>query len=393
MPFDTLFSWRPDWAQGMTERLEWLTDVLPAFRGEEQRRGLRLGPRQALEFGVTATDVQRQALEAALWGSGAKVWGLPLWYDGLELQAVLAPGSAVIPVAIGGRAFLPGTQAVFLGDSWLDTEVVDIVAVDGSSITLDGPPAFGWPAGTRLYPLRTAHLTDTVALGRWDGSTGSARLAFAIREPADYTAAAAVTYLGYPVLTTRPNWVGPPEVTLERKLRRIDAGTGPMLLDDEAEIPTASLALRFTLANRAELDAHRGLLYAMAGRRCAVWVPSYSSDLTLVATTGAGGTTMDVSRCGYVEHYQGEPGRRDVRIELADGSVLYRRITDSTLVGENIERLVLSSAPGVTLSPSSVALISFMALSRQAADSAELAYWSGDVADSATTLRSFRNDV
>jgi hypothetical protein len=393
MPFDTLFTWRPDWAQGMTERLEWLTDVLPAFRGEEQRRGLRIGPRQAIEFGVAATDVERQALEAALWGSGARVWGVPLWYDGLELAAALPAASSSISLAVGGRAYLEGTQAVLLGDTWLDSEVVDLDTAGPSSLGLADPTTHAWPAGSRIYPLRTAHLTDSVALGRWDGATGTARLAFAIREPADYAAASSATYLGYPVLTTRPNWVGPPELSLERKLRRLDSSTGPVALDDEAELPTASLALRFTLANREELDAHRGLLYAMAGRRCAVWVPSHAQDLELVATTAAGDTTMDVSRCGYVDHLQDQPGRRDIRIELADGTVLYRRITGSTLVGSTIERLALSSAPGVELSPGGVALISFMALSRQAADSAELTYWSGDVADTAATLRSFRNDV
>ena len=45
-----VWSLYPDWADGMTETLEFLTSVVASPFEVEQRRGLRLTPRQSFEY-------------------------------------------------------------------------------------------------------------------------------------------------------------------------------------------------------------------------------------------------------------------------------------------------------------------------------------------------------
>lgn len=50
------WAWPPNWADGVEERLEWLTDVLTSRSGMEQRRALRVAPRRSFEASFVVTD-------------------------------------------------------------------------------------------------------------------------------------------------------------------------------------------------------------------------------------------------------------------------------------------------------------------------------------------------
>lgn len=389
----TAWSWAPDWSDRMLERLEWRTDVLQAYRGEEQRRALRLGPRQAVEFGVTAEGDARRHLEAVLWNWGARVFAVPLWFDGLELDAPLAAGATAVAVDPALRQFAAGELIMLLGETSRDVEVLEIDAL-GAGIDLVSPTTRDWPAGTRVFPARTARIDGDATLPRFTGAVSSARMRFEMTEPAAWPASAgATTYRGQPVMEERPDWSGSPELRLQRKLAVLDDNTGRVVVEDEARMPLPQLRTRHTLMGRAEIDAWRARLFALRGKQGPIWVPSWAEDLVLVATVGSSGTALDVRWTGYTQYLQGEIHRKDIRIELFDGTVLYRRITGSTELDADTERLVIDAPPGQTIEPADVALISWLALMRQESDAAEFAWWTGDVAETAATFKGFRHGV
>lgn len=390
----TAWTWPPDWQAGMIERLLWRTDVLQAYRGEEQRRALRLGPRQEIEFTVAPHGAERRHLEAALWNWGARIWAVPLWYDGQDLAATLPVGSTSIPLDPDLRDFQPGTLALLLGDSSRSYEVVEVASLTGSSIELARPTESAWPAGTRVYPARPARIDGNASLPRFTGTAASARLRFEMADPATWAAdAGAATHRGFPVLELRPNWVEEPDMVMERKVTVIDANTGPVVVDDEAQMPLTTQRLRWLFDGRAEIDAWRKRLFAMRGRHASMWVPTWSEDLVPVATLASSGTQIDVSWCAYTQYQAVQINRRDLRIELANGQVFYRRVTGSVELDANTERLSIDAALGVTVTADEFALVSFMALGRFDSDSHELAWWTGDHVEAAATLRTFRRDV
>lgn len=390
----TGFSWAVDWNAGILERLEWATDVLTSYRGEEQRRALRIGPRKGLEFSVMATGAQRRILESALWNWGARVWAVPVWWDGTEATAPVALGATTVALDTTTRDFQADGLAMLLGSSAVDFEVAEVLAVNATSITLKRPTTRAWPAGTMVYPARAARLDPSVTLDRFTGDTSTARLRFLAVEPDVWPAnAGAATHRGYPVLEVRPNWTGEPQLTLERKLNILDTVSGTRRVVDEAQQPNAAQAMRWTFTSRAEIDAWRQRLHAMRGKHGAAWVPTWAQDLEVVATVGDSELAISVAWLGYTRYLQLDPNRRDIRLELANGTVLYRRITGSTELSATVERLNIDAALGVTVQPADVVAVSFMMLARQESDAAELAWWTGEVVDAAGTFRSFRNEV
>ena len=384
--------WMPDWGQPVLERVEWLTDVLPARKGQEQRRALRLNPRKSAEFAVVTMDDDRRRMELALFGWGARTWGLPLWWDGTDLQAVAVAGSSTLTLAADTRDFAAGKPAVLVA-STTSYETVEVASALAGSVTLSRPLLSQWPIGTRVYPMRPAVIDQQVGIDRFTGNASSQRMRFLMTEPAAYASATATTYLSYPVLDQQPNWASAPSLEYSRQLDVIDALVGIRLQDDESGLPVARQRLRWTFSSRQQIDAWRKLLYALRGRQGPFWVPTYTADVKCVATIDTTAAAIDIGNVKYTELVGVVSGRRDIRIKLLNGAVYFRRITSAAALSSTVERLTISSALGVTVQPADIDLISFMTLCRMDADAQEFSWWSGEVMETQSMLKSFRDDV
>jgi hypothetical protein len=162
---------------------------------------------------------------------------------------------------------------------------------------------------------------------------------------------------------------------------------------DIAATPIAVQNHRWLCDGRAEIDAMRRWFFSRRGRLACFWLPSWGRDLEVQATIGASDTTIDVEHCSYTDHIAQAVGRRDIRIELTDGTVYYRRITASAEIDADTERLTISSALGASVSPASIYAISFMHLARLDTDAVEIAWHRWDVAEAVFTVRGIRNDL
>ncbi|HEX7383349.1 MAG TPA: hypothetical protein VF291_03490, partial [Burkholderiaceae bacterium] len=92
-------------------------------------------------------------------------------------------------------------------------------------------------------------------------------------------------------------------------------------------------------------------------------------SLTLAASSS--GTQLKVSDDGYGVFGRLQPGRRDLHIELADGTVLYRRITASAASGD-AETLTLDAALPAAIAPGAVRQINWLTLCSLASDSVKI---------------------
>lgn len=375
------------------ERLEWLSDVLGAFNGSEQRRGLRLGPRRTLEFDFVISGAERRTLENALHGQQPATWQVPFWPDAQPLATGVSASATAVPVVTTTRDFRAGGQAAIVLDS-LRYEIATIQSLTSSALTLTAGLASAWPAGALVVPILPAVLPDQQALQRFTGDASYGTLRWEIVGPNDWTAASEpVTYRSVPVLTQAPRWSEDVDQTYLRFLARVDNGTGGFFTDDAAGGPHMLQSHRWLLDGRAEIEAFRGWLYARHGRRNGFWMPTWAQDLLVVANIGSAATTIDVEHCGYAGSVAQAIGRRDIRILTLAGTAYHRRITASTVISSAVERLTIDSALGAAVAAADIAAVSFMAPTRLDADAAEIV-WSGpDVAEAALVTRATRDTV
>lgn len=385
----------PNWSDGIQERLDWLTEILQSESAAEQRRSLRIAPRRTFAGPMLIDGRERQLLDLVLFGWGARLWALPIWPDIQLLSAAVSAGAVRINCATQYLDFHAGGLALLRGESAFVVEVAEVLAVDATGIDLRRPIQQAWPAGSRLYPARTAQLVEQPQRSRLTDMAESADVEFLVMEPSDWPEVMPATlYRGWPVLETPPDESEDITSQYERLLSTLDSGFALPLLTDVAARALPVRSWRWLEQGRAERAALRSLLYALRGQQAAIWIPSHADDLTPVATIASAATTIDIAWCGYTRFGQAKPGRRDIRIELYSGTAYHRRITGSTEISASVERISIDAALGANVEPAAIMRISWIVLSRGSSDQVTIEHQtdSEGVAACAVTFRGVRDD-
>lgn len=362
----------PDWGSSVVERLQFATDVMHASAtAVSHHRSYRIGPRRSFSFSVLAGSQERRVADMLIAGHSS-VWLMPIWPDVQWLAAGLSSAVEEIPCATAGFDFVVGGKALLYSsvNRW---EVVEIDAIEADRLVLTGPTTSLFNPGDRLYPLRRARLQTGAEEAYRSADVSRRPLAFDIDEPTVWPALVDLTsYLTHMVLDVRPDESTDPTASYERLLQSVDYEASlPFVYD----LPAQALRAQKTawkLFGREQHSWFRSLLHTLDGRRVPLWVPSFASDLKPAASIAGGSTSLSVEWAGYTQFGKGKHNRKDVRIELNDGAVFCRRITDAVEAGVTETLTLSSSLSGSSIAPGRIRAISFMALSTLASDDFEI---------------------
>lgn len=385
----------PDWGDGIVEGLTAATDILQSESGVSQRRKLRGSPRREFNGAMYAEGRERQLLDLALFGWSDRIWSIPIWPDIQLLDAGIAADVDFIPCSTQWLDFRNGGLAMLRGEDAFTSETLEILEVLPEGLQLKRNTQLAWPAGSRLYPARSAQLLEEPSLNKLTDRLFEAEVRFLVVEVCDWPEwLPATVYRGRPVWDRRPDDTENLTHAAERLRSTLDSGFAQPLVTDTARRAFQVLGQRHLDLGREARALVRSFIYGMCGRQKVVWVPTHMDDLTVVATASAVATTLDVENIGYTRFSSGKPGRRDIRIELWNGTVLMRRITGATELDTQTERLALDAALGIELRPDDIARISWMNLMRFESDAQEIEHMtdSQGVAGWATVFREERDD-
>lgn len=375
-----------NWQTPIIERLEWRTDVLLAYDGSEQRIALRQSPRRYFEFGfLVPTLIERQKLEAAISANGSQAWDLPIWTDSTPCTSAISHGDVVVYADTIGRDFVAGGKALLLATNG-NSLIINISTLTDTQLNLSSAVVGAWPIETAVIPLRTAYLEHNQQISRFTGSAIYGVVRFLCDDISNWSTATETIYRDYPVLTTASNWSQDITTDYQRKMQIVDFGVGGIYRDDESSLPVFIQSHHFVLDSRQKITDFRKFLYSRRGRLNALWIPTFMPDLTFVALSSV---YLDVVSIDYTTLYNQSINRRDIRIELTNGDIHYRRIVASAVISNSVERLTLNN----TLPSSDIEKISFMMFGRLDTDAIELAWSYGDYVDVKLNFRSVNNDV
>jgi hypothetical protein len=378
----------------VSERLEWLTDVMRPPTAVEQRRRLREAPRMVLKFETLADGDRRRQMEHLLTMNAAGEWDVPLIADTAQTTAAAAAGAGTLSIDTTGLRLAIGDRVLVQGDDPRAFEIHELDAVGPSSVGLVGTLEDDWPVGTRVTPLRAGRLASTPYLPQFTGNAlATTELQFSLTEPVDVTPdAGEAAYRGEPVLELQPEWSRDPETSPGRDVEAVDNETGVPVVYDLAGVPLPAYRLQMAAQGAAAIAAFRALLYALAGRWAPIWVPSQADDFRAVGAIASGGTTLDVAWVGISE-WELPATRRDIRLELVDGTVLYRRITGAVELSADVERIAVDAAWGEDATAAEILQISYLTLCRQDADTNLLRFPQRDLLLTELSLRAFNHAV
>ena len=386
----------PNWQSPITERIEFSTNVIRAFDGSEQRFALRGdAARWFWDFRFNASDRTMRILENVAYAWGPRIWALPLWPQGVALTDDADPGEATIYCPTDNLDFHVDGLAVLTTLATPEVyEAIEIASLTSTSITAKRELTGTWPASSTLvYPVRTARMTGTPSMQRFTGGHVYGSVGFRLEEPLRRTPLTETTYRSFPVQTSKPDWAADPGIDYQRKLQEVDFGFSAPFVEDESGLSEPVTSFRWFFTTRAATEDFRQWLFARRGRQKAIWLPTFAQDLVVVSTVSNSATNIDVEVAGLKNYAAAGVHRRDLRIEMRDGTVYYRRASAYVEVDGNTERLSIDSPLGVTYQASDFALVSWMALVRLDSDSVEIAHYTGEAAASATVFRGVRNSA
>lgn len=174
----TVFSPEIDWSAPFEESIEFKTNVIQAYSGNEQRIQLRTLPRYGASFRVlTLSPRDTAALDALLVGWQARVYGVPWWMDASPLQAQASAGALTLQVDTTNKAFEAGGIVMLWRDqhTW---EALQVLSVSSSSMTLVSQTTKSWIAGDLVVPMKRGRLGESASIQRETSSIASFQASF-----------------------------------------------------------------------------------------------------------------------------------------------------------------------------------------------------------------------
>lgn len=363
------FGWLVDWSKPVSESLQWLTDILQSTTGYEQRRSLRLTPRINYQAEFLIYDAERQYFDLAMIGWGAKTFALPVWNQQQWLKTAHSVGVLIIYCDTNHRNFRANRLAILRGQTAFENETVEIESVHADRLILKRPLQKNWAKGTCLSPAVTAQLSNPPNLIKRTDRMMRTSVALTVTEAVDHTELLPTTiYRNYPVLEEKPNEQNDLTHSYERLLSQLDNKTGLPLQKDIGQSTFGLYQYDWMTYGRVQQANLRALFYALRGSQKAIWLPTFSNDLTVKSVITANSQSIDIQWCGYARFAQKQLGRQDIQIMLKNQTVLYRRITLATEVSSTIERLAVDQTFPNQINIADIVNISFISLCRLSND-------------------------
>jgi hypothetical protein len=393
----TVFSVAPDWSQGITETIEYLTDVLVAYSDNEQRRALRQLPRRGMKYRALALKARDSAgMESLVWGWQNQPFGVPWWQDQTPLTSDTPAGSFSIPCKTTDRQFAPGGIAVIWIDEYtFEALTIDTVAAD--HITVTSPTQFSWKAGpsTLVMPVFLARLKSQVVVDRLSSAIDQMDLEFTgeAQQPAPAPSSSLPTYKGFNVLEVAPNWATDLKRTYSRSLVILDPKIGPIAAVDKGGSAIVGQEFPWWLNDHAAVTQFRAFLIAQFGQLRPFWIPTWDQDLVLHQDVLSTDTGIAIESEFYTRFFFPSKARKYIAFIPTDGSGnVYRKVTNASDNGDGTELLTLESPTGKNFSKSQTQ-ISFLTLARLASDESSLVWMNSDLAQANLQLQEVPREV
>ncbi len=393
----TVFSAPPEWGEGITETISFLTDVFTAYSDNEQRRGLRQLARRGLKFRTLAIKARDAAgVEALVWGWQHQPYGVPWWQDQTPLLDDTPAGSFFIPCDTTDRQFAAGGLVIV----WVDEftyEALSIDSVASGGVTVSSPTQFSWSAGrgTLVMPVFLARLKIPSTIDRLTSAMDQIELEFVgeASQPAPAPAVTLTSYRGFNVLEVSPNWIGGLNRQYARSTVILDPKIGPISAVDKGGTPIVSHEFPWYLPDHATVTKLRAILLAQFGRLNGFWIPTWDQDLVLAQDALSTDTGIAIASEFYTRFFFPSKARQYLAFIPTDGTApIYRKVTAAADRGDGTELLTLDSELGRGLSKDQTQ-ISFLTFVRFASDDFDIEWLNSDLAASTLSIQELPREV
>lgn len=411
-----VFSFWPNYNRDFMMYWEWATDILTAYTGKEQRRGLRRYPRCSLEYEVFASKEDRAALANTLLTGQTRTLLSAIWTEEMLLADEVLLSESISTATEAKGSVLPLVNRYFIEGGYLVCllspsyyEARQILKVTASSVTLDKEVT--WVAGSPVYPALPSRMNSQQVLDQVTLSYSTAVITlncFALQKDL-YTYTPFKRFLAYPVVEDVLDWGKGEKVTTDYRVQLIDNKTGFPEFDVLGSAAEVTIDTHWFLSSSPhpldnKLLRFMQFIHYCKGRLNPFWFPTGTQDLIAVDISVKG--ELVVRDAGLQAAGMDNIGRRYLRIETTDtvhylkmAYVNYANFLGKEFIGLynelGAEYNVRKGEEGNSLpfDLADIRMISFLVLARLNTDRVEIAYKSTCFATAILPIRTLINEL
>lgn len=268
------FAFEPDWNSPVEEKLSFLTQIIEAYSGREQRISLRKYPRRSLSFEVINDGRAVNTLDSLMVGWSGRLFCLPDWTQKALLTQKAIAGQYVISADLAESDLKAGDLAV-LWSSPYNSETFEVVAATADSATFLTPLAKAHGAGSFVIPAKLGRVEMPLET---DYITGSVISFGAVLEPKEAEHGLTPTpypdtYNGYQVVPFRHDFAEALPHEYSRRFEEYDNGLGQYEYKDRhGQLRERFYKSRVLLHGRAEIKRFKNWLASVQGRAAPFYI-------------------------------------------------------------------------------------------------------------------------
>jgi hypothetical protein len=370
---------------GGIEQLLWATDLMRSKDGKEQAFSLRLAPFSQIQYTLRhdgSLDYQRMLVEALLVGGNPLLpYGMQLWYEAEKITSAAGSGDSTVNIDTRYMQVFAGDSFVFTTPNRVNV-IAEIDSFTASTITFTQPVGTALPLNTYGMPVRFGHLAGTPQLTTARFNLQDTDIKLRTEADRDFSNVDA-NYFDFhtiesparPIIRKRCLQGNSARGLIYRETQELDSVTGRLFVTGTEPIGEWISDVTVYCNSKAEIWAWREFLHSVRGSWGTFYLPSFQNDLPLNQRITLGGNTFEVPYMGVEAFLNAQAPYRDLRIQLDDGSVEYKRITDVTHNGNGTETITVDSVIGSAgFSEIADTMISFMRLCRIEGDTAQFTH-------------------
>lgn len=395
-----LWPFSPNWSDGYSMTLEYRSEVITSYEGDEQRRSLRQAPRKSISFSSLVTgDTWRQFLRhMSSWQQRSTM--VPEFGRPSRLTAAVAAGATFLPMVrsqwINAGDIVTLHQGRPTGNK---STVRTVESVSDSGVTLTAPIDMAWAAGSRVYPTLTGRMATRINTDMHSNNTATVSVEFAadpgIEADIDI-GVPAVVHLGREVLLRRPNWGGSVSPEFEAVIDTLDYGVGR--LDRQNPIPfnTRYHKAEFLGIKAADVTGIENFFRRQRGQVGEFFMPTFTEDLIAKLPVDAGTSILRFAGTDVFKDYRADLTYRDIIVLKNDGTYEIKHIlsiytVDDLIGNDTVMQFTEGWVSGFTLAQ--VKMICWMPLWRFASDSLTIAWVTSESAQVAVNMKTLPYEV
>lgn len=369
-----VFLVKPDWRDGVIERLEWRTDVLTSESGAEQRRKLRQFPRRSIEAAFSTFGNNRNLIDSYVAGVGAARGLVPLWFDETSITSRAFAGSVDIFGDIEARDYNVNDVVLIRRDGAMDYELNIVAELRPGQLVLATGLQQDTAAKSTITPVRVGMLLDQVTGSMLTDRVQQYALRFYTEEVAAVTAQWNLpfyTRTNIPILTLAPNYKETVSLSFDRMLYTWDNQIGNVYTADPGNQVSTGQKFSYHVTGRKAMLEFKQMLYRMSGKWREFHVPTGHDDIPLARDVAAASGALISYRNGVSQYLRNnQNARRDILIHMYDGTIIPNTIISSRVVGD--EEWLFLAETIAAIPKDQVRRISYMPRSRLDIDAIEI---------------------